>query len=54
MVKDPSFSKAWNELADWSYSMGGRVLEQAAVNDNRTELTSEEERMLESVLPMFR
>ena len=34
--------------------MGGRVLEQAAVNDNRTELTSEEERMLESVLPMFR
>ena len=53
VIQDPGLAKAWNELADWSYVMGGRVLEQAARRDNRTELTEDELRALDSVLPMF-
>ena len=52
VIQDPGFAKARNELADWSYQMGGRVLEQSSFNDNRTELTSDEIRVLESVLPV--
>ena len=39
---DPGLAKAWNEQADWSYVMGGPVLE----------LAEEELRALDSVLPI--
>ena len=42
VIQEPSLAKLWNELADWSYQMGGRVLELASHNDNRTELTEDE------------
>ena len=42
VIQEPGLAKAWNELADWSYGMGGRVLDQAGHRDNRTELTEDE------------
>ena len=51
VIQEPRLAKAWNELADWSYQMGGRVLEQAGTRENRTELTEEELRAMDTVLP---
>ena len=42
VIQDPGLAKAWNELADWSYGMGGRVLDQAGHRENRTDLTEDE------------
>ena len=42
VIQDPGLAKAWNELADWSYQMGARVLDMAAQKDNKTDLTDDE------------
>ena len=51
VIQEPRLAKAWNELADWSYQMGARVLEEALTRKNSTELTNDELRALDSVLP---
>merc|ERR1719320_1713051 len=53
VIQDPGLAKAWNELADWSYQMGQRVIDQAGQQDNQTDLTEEEKRAVDTILHML-
>ena len=52
VIQDPGLAKAWNELADWSYQMGQRVIEKAGQQDNQTDFTEEERRAVDTILHM--
>ena len=48
VVQEPGLGKAWGRLADWSYSLGQRSVEDR--RESRVELTAEEVRAVDGVL----
>ena len=53
VIRDPRMAMVWNELADWPYQMGQRGSDQAGQRDNQSDLSKEERRAVDTIVPML-
>ena len=53
VIRDPRMAMVWNELADWRYQMGQRGSDQAGQWDNQSDLSKEERRVVDTIVPML-